>query len=332
MRSRGAPGVSTLTALPNNTHSAGTPFVCPALFRVMAGGSFLPRWGNLCALSQSGDVISPVCPFSPGHVTGERCHPSSLEPREYLSPGPQNHPFCPKTSRQGSVLLVLQRAWLNPAMPLMISRDPNNVHSTESAGQTHGEIPPTLLFPASSHSGAVSQIFPSTYIEDTFSLRSLHPSRLITHPVPPVFQTFPVPLCCSQCDLIKHHLQIQLLCHLSSPSLMFIPNKTKPSVGSSTGRCAMWAPKPALLWNQLIPPGIFYKMQDEMLCVLPGFIHQCLPPERVQSPVKYQLALTALVCPLINSSLELLVALLSFESIKCLFLNPQFLWHSLSGR
>lgn len=113
---------------------------------------------------------------------------------------------------------------------------------------------------------------------------------------------------------------------------MFTPNKTKLSAGSSTGHCAMWAPKPALLCNQLILPGIVYGTQDEMLCVLPAFILQSLPPERMQSPVKYQLALTALVCPLINSSLSLLVALLSFGSIKCLFLNPQFFWHSLPGR
>lgn len=139
MRSRGAPGVSTLTALPNNTRSAGTPLICPALFGVMAGGSFLPRWGNLCALSHSGDVISLVCQFSPGHATGESRHPSSLEPRKYLSADPQNHPLCPKISRQGSNQCpsCAAKAWLNPAMPLVILRDPKTFQSAESAGQMH---------------------------------------------------------------------------------------------------------------------------------------------------------------------------------------------------
>jgi len=137
--------------------------------------------------------------------------------------------------------------------------------------------------------GLPPSLSPPPMLRTPSAPRSLHPSRLIIFLVLPLFQTIQLLLryFCLQHDLIKHHLQMQLLCHLSSPLLTFIPSKTRPSTGSRAGRCTRRAPELASLCSQLKPPRKISETWDKMLSVLPAFIHQSLPPERVRCPLKH---------------------------------------------
>lgn len=139
MRSRDAPGGSALTALPNNTRSAGAP--CFYLSCFGGGGREFPPTQD-----------KPMCPFPE-----QKCHLPwvLLQPRPChrrhpapQSPQSQGNSFLlvpritlsapnPPGRTASSLLLVLQNAQANPAVLVVILRDADAFLSAESAGQKH---------------------------------------------------------------------------------------------------------------------------------------------------------------------------------------------------